>query len=68
MNFADLTDSEFNFQCEFADDICEHWDYDFSVERWDDKYSRNLSRMEIERLRENCKRILNAIDGIHGEL
>lgn len=63
MNFADLTDTDFTFKCIFAEDSCEYWDYDFSVEKWDDKYSRNLSSREIKRLRENCKRILLAIDG-----
>jgi hypothetical protein len=63
MMFADLTDAEYCFSCDFAGDACEYWDYDFSVERWDDKYSKNLSRIEIEQLRENCKRILQATEG-----
>lgn len=62
MMFADLTDTEYDFKCEFSGDACEYWDYDFSVEQWDDQYSRNLSRMEIEQLRENCKRILQATE------
>lgn len=66
MNFVDLTDTEYSFSCDFAGDACEYWDYDFSVERWDDKYMRNLSRSEIEQLRENCKRILQATDDIQG--
>ena len=62
MNFADLTDTDFSFRCEFAGDACEYWDYDFSVERWDDKYSRNLSWEEIQQLRANCRRILRATE------
>jgi len=66
MIFADLTDTDFSFRCDFAGDACEYWDYDFSIERCDDRYSRNLSRMEIEQLRENCKRILEATEGCQG--
>lgn len=68
MIFADLTDTDFTFRCDFAGDACEYWDYDFSIERWNDKYSRNLSRMEIDQLRKNCKRILEATEGIQGGL
>jgi hypothetical protein len=66
MQFADLTDTDFSFRCNISDDACDYWDYDFSIERWDDKYSRNLSRMEIKQLRENCKRILEATEGFQG--
>ena len=66
MNFADLTDTEYFFRCEFAGDACEYWDYDFSVEKWDDKYSRSMSRFEIEQLRENCKKILRATEDFQG--
>ena len=66
MNFTDLTDTDYTFNCEFAGDACEYWDYDLSVESWDDKYCRSLSRMEIEQLRENCKRILDVTTGIEG--
>lgn len=66
MNFADLTDTDFSFRCDFAGDACEYWDYELSIEQWDDKYSRNLSRVEIETLRENCTRILKATDGLQG--
>lgn len=63
MYLADLTDAEYSFKCEFAGDACEYWDYDFSVERWDDKYSRNLNWEEIQQLRSNCRRILQATEG-----
>jgi hypothetical protein len=66
MNFADLTDTYFQFRCEFAGDACDYWDYDFSMECWDDKYSRNLSGIELDTLRENCQRILKATEGIQG--
>jgi hypothetical protein len=66
MNFADLTDADYIFNCEFADDACEYWDYDFSIERWDDKYSRNMSKTEIEQLRNNCKKILQATSAFQG--
>jgi len=63
MNFADLTDTDYTFRCDFAGDACEYWDYDFSVERWDDKYSRNLNWEEIQQLRANCRKILLATEG-----
>lgn len=63
MQFADLTDTDLSFRCDFAGDACDYWDYDFSVERWDDKYSRNLSWEEIQCLRSNCRRILRATEG-----
>lgn len=66
MNFCDLTDTDFMFRCDYANDACEYWEYEFLIERWDDKYSRNLSSIEVEQLRENCRRILNATDGIQG--
>jgi hypothetical protein len=62
MHFADLTDTDFSFRCEFAGDACDYWDYDFSIEQWDDKYSRNLSRTELAQLRANCKRILQVTE------
>jgi len=66
MNFADLTDTDYTFRCEPADDACEYWDYDFSVEEWDDKYMKNLSQKEVLQLRENCKRILQATHNFQG--
>lgn len=67
MNFVDLTDGNFTFNCDLAGDACEYWDYDFSIENWDDKYRQSLSRCEIKQLRENCKRILKATEGVQGE-
>lgn len=66
MNFADLTDTSYIFQCSFSEDACEYWSYDFSVECWDDRYIRNMSRSEINQLRENCKRILQVTDKLQG--
>lgn len=66
MNFADLTDTDFTFQCEFSGDACEYWDYDFSIKHLDDRYSKNLSRSEIEQLRDNCQKILKATEGVQG--
>lgn len=66
MNFADLTDSEYIVSFDFAGDACDYWDYDLSLRRSGEKYSRNLSSMEVNQLRANCKRILNATDGIEG--
>jgi hypothetical protein len=63
MIFTDLTDADYEFRCDFSGDACEYWDYDFTVERWDDKYSKNLSREEIEQLRENCRKILRVTEG-----
>jgi hypothetical protein len=64
MQFADLTDTLFSFQCQPSDDKCHQWDYDFSIETWDDKYLRNLSKPEITYLKENCKRILQVLNNL----
>ncbi len=66
MNFADLTDTNFTFRCEFAEDACAYWEYDFSIIRYDDSYLRNLSRLELKQLKENCEKILNVINKIQG--
>lgn len=63
MQFADLTDTNFTFSCEFAGDACEYWDYDFYVECFDDKFVKNLSHDDIITLKDNCKRILKALNG-----
>ena len=67
MNFADLTDTDFSFKCNIAQDACEHWDYQLFIDLWDYQYSRNLNRCEIDTLRKNCKRILQATDSLQGE-
>lgn len=66
MNFADLTDTDFKFNCEFSGDGCDYWDYDFSITYGDEKYSRDMSSSEIEQLRENCKRILQVTSEFQG--
>lgn len=66
MHFADLTDTNFVFLCEATADGCELWEYDFSIIRWNDKVSRNLSQWEINQLRENCVRILEATNSFQG--
>lgn len=66
MNFADLTDTDYTFNCDFAGDACEYWDYDLSIRKGDDKYLRSISRTEIEQLRNNCKKILKATDDFQG--
>lgn len=60
MNFINLTDIRFVFTCETATDAYQHWAYEFSIERFDDKYITNLSHLEVKQLRGNCKRILQA--------
>lgn len=65
MNFVDLTDAEYIFNCTTSQES-QCFDYDFSVERWDDKYHQNLTKNEIEQLKMNCKRILRAINQLEG--
>lgn len=63
MNVSDLIDTTFVFNCDFAGDACEYWDYDFSAKYENEYvYLKNLNVTEIETLRENCKKILNATD------
>lgn len=66
LNFADLTDTNFKFTCDFAGDGVEYWDYDFCAEIHDEKHFRSMSACEIEQLRDNCKRILQATDSTQG--
>ena len=66
MYLADLIDDEFSFQFDLSDDRCDYWKYDFLIEKWDDKYIHNVSQSEVKQLKNNCKRILNAIDAIQG--
>jgi hypothetical protein len=66
LDFADLTDTDFKFSCYFAGDGVDYWDYDFCAENYDEKHFRTMSQYEIEQLRDNCKRILQATDLIHG--
>lgn len=66
MSFADLTDTDFTFDCSFGGDAHTYWDYDFTAKIHDQEYYRSMSSMEIESLRENCKRILKATEGTQG--
>ncbi len=67
MNITDLSDTDIKFTCDFAGDACEYWDYDFSASvHGEPEYNQNFNRSEIEQLRLNCKRILQATDGIEG--
>lgn len=63
MNLADLCDTTFDFNCNFSGDACEYWDYDLTAKVHDYEYYRSMSRTEIEQLRDNCKRILQATEG-----
>jgi hypothetical protein len=66
MNIIELTEADYSFSCEASVDACEYWDYDFSVEKWDDKFLCTLQQSELKQLRENCKRILQATDALQG--
>lgn len=68
MDFSDLTDTEFDFRCDFSGDACDYWDYDFLIEQFDEKHLINLSSIEVKQLRENCRRILAAVDSVQGGL
>ena len=66
MIFVDLTDMTYVFNCSLADIECEYWDYNFSIDCLGDQYSWDLSKNEIEQLRNNCKKILSATENIQG--
>lgn len=66
MLFADLTDTDFQFNCDFAGDAVDYWDYDFQASVHDQHYYRSLSNSEIETLRDNCKRILEVTQMCQG--
>ncbi len=63
VNLADLSDTEFDFKCEFEGDGQEYFDYNLCASVNDYEYNRSMSRIDIEFLRENCKRILEATEG-----
>lgn len=65
LQFVDITDSVFNINIQKSPDICEFWDYDLELKYNNEKYLYNLSKSEVNQLRENCKRILQATE-IHG--
>ena len=66
MNFADLTDTDFMFQCQIAGDRCQHWKYELLVQSYDDKYIRQLSDVEVYQLIKNCKRIIKSVENLDG--
>jgi hypothetical protein len=64
LTFADLTDADFNFIVEFEGDGVDYFDYSFQAKYRDEIFHRDMYQNEIETLRENCKRILKATEGI----
>ena len=66
MNFSDLIDEQYNFECKESEDACEYWDYDFSIKILDERYLMNISPSELNHLRKNCKEILQATDHFQG--
>lgn len=64
MIFVDLTDTTYVFNCSNSRDMCEYWEYNFSIECMGDKHSWDLSKGELEKLRNNCMKILHATENI----
>ncbi len=63
----DLMEVEYKFACDFEGDGVESWDYSFSARCATDMYCTRLSAIYIEQLRENCKAILKATEGVENE-
>lgn len=67
MNITDLSDTEVRFDCEFSGDGVDYFDYHFSaLVHGETEYQAEMSRTEIEQLRDNCKRILEATSYFQG--
>jgi hypothetical protein len=66
MTFADLTDTNYRFSLEFSGDAVDYFDFTFTASWRDENDYRELSRCEIDQLRDNCRRILEATKSIDG--
>lgn len=64
MNITDLSDTNFTFKCDFEIDAAEYWDYYLLATVNDYQYGQSMNTEDIECLRNNCKRILEATDNI----
>lgn len=63
MTLTDLTDTDFDFTCDFMGDGVEYFDYTLHAKVNDYDYYQSLNRCDIENLRMNCERILAATEG-----
>ena len=63
MTITDLCDTHFKFDCQFEGDAKDFWDYGLTAVVHDYKYYQSLTNKEVENLRDNCKRILDATEG-----
>ncbi len=67
MNITDLSDTNVSFSCEFSGDGVDYFDYTFTASiHGEPEYSTELNSIEIEQLRENCKKILEATSYFEG--
>jgi hypothetical protein len=64
MDIADLSDTSFNFTCNFEPDTFKYWDFYLTGTVDDYEYGRSMNYDDIKCLRNNCKRILEATDGL----
>ncbi len=68
MNIGDLIDTNVNFSCNNSEDNCKHWDYRITAHSLSELlWIADVSKEEIEQLRENCKKILLITENISGE-
>lgn len=67
MIFADLIDTDFIFKCYPSEDVCEIWEYDLLIKNGDEEFLKNINITEIEQLKNNCLKLLEAINDINQE-
>jgi|GEM_PF-3710024 hypothetical protein len=66
MNFADLTDTVFRFSIVNSETPNDLWKYDLLACAYDSPNFRHLCDKEINHLKQNCERILQAIQDLQG--
>lgn len=65
MNIQDMIYSDVNFSLEFDGDGVEYFDYSFYGQVKNvSEYRHTLNKMEIEQLRENCKKLIAITDWV----
>jgi hypothetical protein len=65
MRFADLLDTTIFTTCTLNSD--DHFNYQISLNTFDEQYHLDLTRAEFDLLKNNCQRILDAIKNLEQE-
>ncbi len=64
MDIADLLDTKFEFAC-IREDDAPYWDYSLEITYFDEvECSRSMTPRDVQYLRNNCRKILAATEGL----